>query len=110
MAINKQDMKGFFESLAAALDAGRSESFQEIANNELFVKALICFYTTGKKIEFNYDGEYTYHLPGKIFKDHDLIVEYFEGIWGLYYGNHNKYIVAVGKVIEIAKQGKDNNG
>lgn len=177
MSINKEDIKSFFDAFGASLDASRNEAFDEIADNELFVKATECakrgdyemfdmqllhpyrevvsallsrvtssseaqfliengefvdrffekmftrfegmpccadksrtiikalirFYTTGKRIGFNYDGEYTYHLPTKIFKDHDQIVEYFRGIWGLYYGNHDNYIMAVGEVFKTAK-------
>ena len=38
------------------------------------MKRLIDFYKTGKMIEFDYTGEYTFHLPTTIFKEHDEIV------------------------------------
>lgn len=59
------------------------------------MKSLLNFYLKGDKIEFNYEQEYTYHLPKKIFKTHDSIIEFFEALYSLYYGNGDKYIKAM---------------
>lgn len=63
------------------------------------VNRLLEFYTTGKKIDFNYDAEYTYHLPKKIFKNHDQIVEFYEGLKNFLYGNPQKYLEALKVVL-----------
>lgn len=63
------------------------------------MKALLRFFTTEKRIEFNYDGEYTYHLPKKVLRDHDSIIAYFTGLHHLYYGNPDRYLVAMQGII-----------
>lgn len=50
------------------------------------MKALIRFFHTGKEIKFNYEGEYTYHLPKFILREHQDIIDYFEALHALYYG------------------------
>jgi hypothetical protein len=62
------------------------------------VRALIHFFKNGEKINFNYEQEYTYHLPKKIFKDHDSILEHYEGLKQLYYGNPEKYLNSILKL------------
>lgn len=53
---------------------------------------LIDFYTTGNKIVFNYEAEYTFHLPKTVFKTHDHIVMFYEGLKSLWHGNNQKYL------------------
>ncbi|MFT5150019.1 MAG: hypothetical protein ACI86P_002713 [Flavobacteriales bacterium] len=60
--------------------------------SSVIMKCLIEFYKTGKRIEFNYDQKYTYHLPKTVFKDHDSIISFFEGLHSLFYGNNTKYL------------------
>lgn len=59
------------------------------------VERLLRFYKNGKRIEFDYNQKYTYHLPERIFKTHESIVEFYEAIRGLYYGNPKKYLEAL---------------
>ena len=59
------------------------------------VKRLIEFYKNGTKIEFDYNGEYTFHLPKKIFKTHESIICFYEGLHSLYYGISEKYLTAL---------------
>ena len=66
------------------------------------VNRLVQFYQTGKKIEFDYDAEYTYHYPKKIFKTHDHIVLFYEGLKSLQYGDNRKYFEAI-KTIFVDK-------
>lgn len=66
------------------------------------VNRLVQFYQTGTKIEFNYDAEYTYHYPKTIFKTHDHIVLFYEGLKDLQYGDNRKYFEAM-KVIFVDK-------
>lgn len=47
----------------------------------------------GKVKEFDYDGEYTFHLPDKVFKTHDDIMRFFRAIKRLYYGNPVDYMM-----------------
>lgn len=59
------------------------------------ISALIDFYKTGKRIEFDYNGEYTFHLPKKVFKTHESIVGFYEGVKNLFYGNNSKYLESI---------------
>lgn len=73
------------------------------------VKRLIDFYTTGNKIDFDYDGEYTYHLPREIFNNHDDVVMFYEGLKSLWYGQHARYLEAMKKVLDLNKGDKSGN-
>lgn len=54
---------------------------------------------TGNEIVWNYEQEYTYHLPKIIFTTHEEIMEYFEGLYSLYYGNPTQYLTAMQKIL-----------
>ena len=56
------------------------------------LRCLFDFYKNGNKIKFNYNQEYTFHLPKLIFKTHENIIEFYEAIKNLYYGNNEKYL------------------
>lgn len=56
------------------------------------VKALLKHFMTGEEIVFDYEQEYTYHLPVSVFRTHDEIIAFFNGVHRLYYGNPDKYI------------------
>lgn len=47
---------------------------------------------TDGKIKWDYDAEYTYHLPKKVFKTHEEIISFFESLYHLFYGNPDKYL------------------
>jgi hypothetical protein len=64
------------------------------------IRNLIDFYKTGNKIDFDYNQEYTFHLPKVVFKNHESIVEFYEGIKSLYYGNPTKYLLCLKNLIE----------
>jgi len=53
---------------------------------------LIEFYKNGTKIEFDYSAEYTFHLPKTIFNNHELIIDFYDGLKRLYYGNPTVYL------------------
>ena len=59
------------------------------------MKRLIQFYTDGTEIVFNYDAEYTFHLPKNVFTTHDEIIEFYTALKQLYYGNHESYVLAL---------------
>jgi len=66
---------------------------------------LLAFFIKGKRIEFNYAQEYTYHLPKKIFTTHEEILGFFEGVQRLYYGRPDEYLKAL---METMKKGSDS--
>lgn len=57
----------------------------------------------GDKIEFNYNSEYTYHLPKKVFTTHEEIVMFFESLIHLYMGRPGKYFVAYDRIVNASK-------
>lgn len=59
------------------------------------INRLLNFYSTGKIIEFNYEVEYTYHLPKKILTNHKDIINFCEGLRNLLHGKPDKYIEAL---------------
>lgn len=65
--------------------------------------ALIKFHMIGKLMSFNYDQEYTYHLPTIVFNDHDKIIEFSDALYSLYYGNSELYFKAM---LNITKNSK----
>lgn len=64
---------------------------------------LIVGLTAKTKLEFDYSGEYTYHLPKKVFMTQDQNIEFFKGIYDLYYGNPIKYLIAMQKMEGVTK-------
>lgn len=64
------------------------------------INALFVWFKDGIKINWNYQQEYTFHLPKKIFKDHDSIIEFYDGIHQLYYGNLEKYLKTFHKIMQ----------
>ncbi|MNV99606.1 hypothetical protein D3C71_1949910 [compost metagenome] len=67
------------------------------------MRALIKHYHKGGRIEFNYGGEYTYHLPQIVLRDHESLVSYFEALYGLYYGNPKAYMLEMLKITQAAQ-------
>ena len=65
------------------------------------IRRLLKWYKSGEKIEFDYTGEYTFHLPKVIFKTHDEIIIFYEGIQHLYYGHPVKYLEALKQITDI---------
>lgn len=55
---------------------------------------LMNFFMLGKRIEFNYGQQYTYHLPKKVLRDHDSIIAMFDALHYLHYGNPDRYFRA----------------
>ncbi|WP_163836827.1 hypothetical protein [Spartinivicinus ruber] len=44
------------------------------------------------RIEFDYNAEYTYHLPKTVFTTHEDIEEFFMALYRLHYGNSKDFI------------------
>lgn len=63
-----------------------------VDKSRTIIRGLIRYYMKGEEIKFDYDGEYTYHLPKVIFKEQCRIIEFYEAVKSLYYGNSEKYM------------------
>lgn len=59
------------------------------------IRGLVSFFGDGQKIKFNYDSKYTYHLPKKIFKTHNEILKFYNGLKKLIYGHGEEYAKAL---------------
>lgn len=95
LMLNSQFVTRHFEALIE-----RKEGWPCSADKSTTImRALMNHFRTGEKIEFNYDGEYTYHLPKKIFASHDQIVNFYEGLKDLYYGRSEKYLKSLKDVL-----------
>ena len=64
------------------------------------IRRLVAWFKDGEPIKFNYKQKYTYHLPRKIFKTHKDIIEFYSGIKSLYYGQPEKYMKAMLRIIK----------
>lgn len=63
------------------------------------IRSLLVYYATGKEIEFDYNAEYTYHLPKVIFTTHDEIIEFYEAVKNIYYGDVSYYLKALSAIL-----------
>jgi hypothetical protein len=61
--------------------------------------ALLNFYLTGNEIKFNYNQEYTFHLPKRIFTNHKSIIDFFESLELLFIGYFDNYINELKKIL-----------
>jgi hypothetical protein len=66
-------------------------------------RALIRFYYHDVRIAFDYEGEYTYHLPEIILRDHESVVAYFEALYNLHYGLPKAYVEEMAKIAAIVQ-------
>lgn len=62
---------------------------------------IVDFYKNDTTIEFDYSGEYTYHLPKIVFTTHESIIEFYLAIRGLVYGNPNNYLESIKNLINV---------
>lgn len=76
-------------------------SFACADKSRTIIRNLLDYFINNKNIEFNYDNEYTYHLPKNFLKTHDDIIEYYNSLKGLYYGRFENYFKSIGKILEI---------
>lgn len=90
---NYNSLEGFFrfyvekfEGSACCADKSRT-----------IVAKLAKFFKDGERISFNYDQQYTYHLPTKVFTDHDDILEFYGAVRGLTYQNPTLFLKYVQK-------------
>ena len=94
---NSQFVESHFEGIVK-----NKEGFSCCADkSRTIMKMLIKFYSTGEKIEFDYDAEYTFHLPKTVFKTHDQIIDFYKGVKDLFYGSSQKYLKSLKATLEI---------
>lgn len=63
------------------------------------MKRLYLWFNEEKRIDWDYQQEYTFHLPKKVFTTHDDVVSFYEAIENLYYGHYKNYLVELKKVM-----------
>jgi hypothetical protein len=63
------------------------------------LSSLLHFFLTAKPITFDLNQEYTYHLPKKVLNNHDILVEFFDGLKFLYYGQPERYFKVMAKIM-----------
>lgn len=57
----------------------------------------------GTPIEWNYNQEYTYHLPKEIFTTQEQVIEFFDSLYFFYYGRSDKFLAFMEKLPKIAE-------
>jgi hypothetical protein len=62
---------------------------------------LLQYFLTGKEVVFDPGEQYTFGHPTVVFTTHQEIVTFFEGLYGLYYGNPDLYVTALKNVFEV---------
>ena len=55
---------------------------------------LLDFLKTGKPLAYNFEQEYTFHLPRVVFRTHTEVVSYFDALHHLYYGRAEPFVRA----------------
>ena len=91
--INNRFVRRHFEQLIK-----KFEGFCCSADKSLTIlNHLLNYYKNGEKIIWNYDQKHTFHLPNKIFTIHDEIINFYEAVRNLYFGNPDKYIELIKK-------------
>lgn len=73
------------------------------------MRRLFNWLNKGEKIEFDYNGEYTYHLPKTVFNTHEEITEFYDGVKNIYYGHYQKYLTELKKVMSKLENKKNEN-
>ena len=59
------------------------------------MRAIFRYLQTEQKIAFDYQQEFTFHLPKRIFTVHQLTWDYFKSLQSLYYGHAEPYLNAL---------------
>jgi hypothetical protein len=56
------------------------------------VDALLRHYLQGRRLSIDRNQQYTYHLPTKVFVEHNEMLDFFVAVQGLYYGRVHAYL------------------
>lgn len=62
------------------------------------LNCLYAYYKEAKPITFDYQQEYTYHLPKKVFITETSIIDFYKAIQDLYYGKIDNYLNILAKI------------
>ena len=60
--------------------------------SKTIVESIARFLLKGTEIVWDYSQEYTFHLPKKVFATHSSIIDFYDALVSLYYGNNEKYL------------------
>jgi len=60
------------------------------------INKLFKHYKNGEEIEFDYDAEYTYHLPQAVMRDPKDVIEFYQAVKRLHDGHYDLYIKFMG--------------
>lgn len=74
------------------------------------MRAALSFYIDQKQIEFNYQGEYVFHLPTKILNDQASILGFVNGLKHLYYGDPEPYLQQLLRIKKRAAEAEQPQG
>lgn len=86
-------VESHYKKLINNLEGGECSSDK----SRTIIRSIAKSLRTDEEISFNYNQEYTYHLPVKIFRTHEEIMTFFKALYHLYYGNPDLYIAALGE-------------
>jgi hypothetical protein len=92
-----RDIKFFEQHFGAVIKEVEGWSCYVDKQNKV-LRSLARFLGSGQEIVWDYEAEYTYNLPRKVFTTHQGIVDYFDALADLLYGNPEKYIVERQKI------------
>lgn len=93
---NYSFIEGHFKKLIAQKEGSACSADK----SGFIMSSLIRYYKDNKDITINYEQQYTYHLPKVIFNNQEKILEFFDGVQRLYYGQVDKFIMAYSNVLK----------
>lgn len=67
--------------------------------SSFIISSLLKHFMKGTDIVVNYQQEYTYHLPKKVFTNHSDIIDFYKAIQFLYYGKSERFLVQLKKIL-----------
>jgi hypothetical protein len=83
-------------------------TFANANKTKKIIDRIAGFYKDGTPIKFDYGGDNTYDLPKIIFTTHNEIIEFYESIKSLHYGNPKEYMNCILELSKINNQLNEN--
>lgn len=68
------------------------------------MRVIAMHFILGKPIIFNYQQEYTFHLPQLIFRTEEQILEFFTAVRRLHAGRPDAYLACLGRLLSTPAQ------
>ena len=84
-----------YEGLACSVD--KSRTIMRSYVNSLF---------SGTAIVFDFEQEYTFHLPKVVLNEHLLIHNFIDGLYAFFYGSTDKYLASMMEIASSATEEK----